>query len=153
MLDTITGTISSIIGITVLVVSGYSILYFFITSTFIQKILKTLSLAFWAFYIFGLLFFRLQIEIVFVLVIFIFVPVAFVCGCIWLARQYISRFPQVSPFDDPEIRCAYCIYYEECVSIHKEGDPDCTDFTPREDVLQDKRLSKKRTLFFTPKQH
>ena len=73
MFDTIIDTINSMLGITILTISGTSIFCFFTKSTVIQKIIQCIGFSLWVSFWIGIILFRDTLELLFNITIIIFV--------------------------------------------------------------------------------
>lgn len=136
MFNSVTDTLNSMLGITILTIVATTILCYFAKSTVMKKIIRDIGFALWISFGVGIIFFRNLLEYAFNIAVILFVVIAIISASIWYIRDMINETPSPSIQTSPEFQCEHCALYEDCMRFSECFEPNCPNFEPYEDDFE-----------------
>jgi len=132
MFDTLIDTITSIVGVTILIFVGVIIVSLFFKSTVAKHIVKLVGILVYIFFILGCIFFKHTIEISFTITFICSLCLLAIIALIYFIRE-TGRISAIANHQaELEEKCRTCEHFEECENCYN---PNCQDYTPEADEM------------------
>lgn len=129
MFDTMTNSINSILGVTILLIVVTTIFSLFFESPVTKQTIKLIGIMLYIFFILGCLFFKDIVETVFNVTSVGVGLLLIVCLTVWFIREISKSVKLAVSENEQTAPCQNCELYEECLDRHK---PNCPYFTEDE---------------------
>lgn len=131
MFDTLLDTITSIVGVAILLSAGISVVMLFTKSLVLKHLIKLLGIVFYILFIVGCAFFKEYIEITFNIAFVIILCMVAIIALIYFIKQTRNTSKILLLQREAEEQCRNCELYEECENYYK---PNCLHYKPIEKI-------------------
>ncbi|MBQ8893921.1 MAG: hypothetical protein IJ043_05875 [Clostridia bacterium] len=131
MFDTLLDTITSIVGVTILLFSAISIVMLFTKSLVCKHLIKLSGIIIYILFIVGCTFFKEYVEITFNIAFVTALSVVAIIALIYFIKQTKNTSKIMLLQSETERQCRNCELYEECENYYK---PNCLHYKPIEEI-------------------